>query len=172
LIALLGAVLFIVFMIGVALVVVLPTLFFTTFAASFLFLWGLGGYYLLKWCNEGEQPAEAGKGIGDVINNFTGGRMNWLVDGTRKKQEDIAAGVDKTPKMHGNDGKEEKGSNGQANGGPPKLNAAKNTGHEAKEQAAKHADGVQKRVTKGAGDTTSTASTAKTAASGATSAAT
>lgn len=49
LIGLIAALLFTVFMLGVALVVILPTVFLTTFAASFVYLWGLGGYYLMTW---------------------------------------------------------------------------------------------------------------------------
>jgi Promethin len=52
----LGAVLFTVFCLGLALLVLLPTLFMTTFAASFIFLWGLGAYYILKWFNQKDIP--------------------------------------------------------------------------------------------------------------------
>ena len=52
----LGAVLFTVFCLGLALLVLLPTLFMTTFAASFVFLWGLGAYYILKWFNQKDIP--------------------------------------------------------------------------------------------------------------------
>jgi len=56
LVGLLGALLFIVFAVGVALVFLLPTLFFTTLLATFLFLWGVGAYYLLKWFSEKKVP--------------------------------------------------------------------------------------------------------------------
>jgi Promethin len=52
----LGAVLFTVFCLGLALFVLLPTLFMTTFAATFVFLWGLGAYYILKWFNQKDIP--------------------------------------------------------------------------------------------------------------------
>ncbi|KAF2004531.1 hypothetical protein P154DRAFT_395821, partial [Amniculicola lignicola CBS 123094] len=81
LIGLLAAVLFSLFMVGVALLFVLPTIFLTTFAATFIFLWGLGGYHLLKWFNDGNAPAPEGLSIGDKLNSWTGGRMEWLVDG-------------------------------------------------------------------------------------------
>ncbi|KAF2868437.1 hypothetical protein BDV95DRAFT_609918 [Massariosphaeria phaeospora] len=90
LIGLVAALLFTVAMVGVALLVVLPTIFLTTFAACFIFLWGLGGYYILKWINEGDMPAPDGTGIGDKLNSLTGGRMSWLMDGARKKQESVA----------------------------------------------------------------------------------
>ncbi len=51
-----GALLFTVFCIGLALLVLLPTLFMTTFAACFIFLWGLGAYYIVKWFNQEKIP--------------------------------------------------------------------------------------------------------------------
>ncbi|KAL9025318.1 MAG: hypothetical protein Q9196_005832 [Gyalolechia fulgens] len=54
--ALLAAVLFSVACIGFALIILLPTLFITTAAASFIWLWGLGAYYILKWFNKKEIP--------------------------------------------------------------------------------------------------------------------
>ena len=55
-IALLGAVLFIVFCVGVALVFLLPTLFITTGIATFIWLWGMGTYYILKKFNQKSIP--------------------------------------------------------------------------------------------------------------------
>lgn len=52
----LGAVLFTVFCLGFALIVLLPTLLMTTFAATFIFLWGLGAYYIIKWFNQKDVP--------------------------------------------------------------------------------------------------------------------
>lgn len=161
LIGLLAAVLFTIFMVGVALLVVLPTIFFTTFAASFIFLWGLGGYYILKWFNEGDQPSEPGTAIGDKLNNWTGGRMSWFMDGARKKQEDQRTGADQTPRIHGSeDNESEKKGNAT---GPPKLNPTKNAS-EGKEQLTKQTNGVQKKATKPASDAANTVSTAKNAA--------
>ena len=56
LVGLVGALLFIVFTLGIALCFLLPTLFFTTFAAVFIFLWGLVGFYIVKWFNEKSIP--------------------------------------------------------------------------------------------------------------------
>ena len=47
---------FIVFAIGVALIFILPVLFFTTAAAFFVWLWGVGTYYIVKWYNNKEIP--------------------------------------------------------------------------------------------------------------------
>ncbi|KAF2474100.1 uncharacterized protein BDR25DRAFT_280824 [Lindgomyces ingoldianus] len=156
---LLAAVLFTVFMVGVALLVVLPTVFMTTFSASFLFLWGLGGYYILKWFNEGDAPAPEGSAIGDKINSLTGGRMSWFMDGARKKQDDARTGVDQTPKVHGSE---------ESNGGMPDVKKHVNEG---KEQVTKQADGVTKRLNKSTGGVTgvtNAAGTAKGAVSGTT----
>jgi hypothetical protein len=101
LIGVLAAVLFTVFMVVVALLIVIPTVFFTTFTATFIFLWGLGGYYILKRANEGETPD--GMAIGDKLNGLTGGRMGWLIDGARKKADDMRTGVDQTPNKHGSE---------------------------------------------------------------------
>lgn len=56
LVGLLGALIFIVVVVGFALLILLPVLFVTTFAAAFIWLWGVGGYYILKWFNKKEIP--------------------------------------------------------------------------------------------------------------------
>lgn len=89
-VALLAAVFFTLGAVGVALVIVFPTILFTTGAACFLFLWGLGGYYILKWANSGAEgePKQAPEGasIGDTLNRWTGGRMGGFMEGARKEQ--------------------------------------------------------------------------------------
>lgn len=89
LLGLLAAVLFIVFAVGVALMFVLPTIFFTTMAATFLFLWGLGGYYIIKAFTSSEdagKEAPEGGAIGDKINNLTGGRLTGFMDSAKKEK--------------------------------------------------------------------------------------
>ena len=56
LLGLLGALVFVAVCVGFALIILLPTLFFTTLAASFVWLWGVGAYYLIKWFNQKEVP--------------------------------------------------------------------------------------------------------------------
>lgn len=56
LVGVLGAVLFTVFCVGLALIILLPTLFMTTFAGTFIFLWGLAAYYIVKWFNQKDVP--------------------------------------------------------------------------------------------------------------------
>ncbi|KAH7122753.1 hypothetical protein B0J11DRAFT_559822 [Dendryphion nanum] len=130
LIGLIAALLFTVLMVAVALIVVLPTIFLTTFFATFVFLWGLGGFYLLKWFNEGAGAAPDGKAIGDKLNSLTGGRMGWLMDGTRKKVNDAKSGVDQTPTTHGSD------ANGNTKNGRTK------NGDEKKENGSATSTGV------------------------------
>lgn len=159
-------------MVGVALLVVLPTVFMTTFTATFLFLWGLGGYYILKWyatsrrhicandgndnvkCryNEGDSPAPDGTTIGDKINDFTGGRMSWLTDGAAKKQNDARTGVDQTPRPHESESED---AGGKGSGNAPRKLAEK-----PKENIHQQSNGVQKRSTKSAGGADNAASKA------------
>ncbi|KAJ9661736.1 hypothetical protein H2201_006407 [Coniosporium apollinis] len=118
LVGVLAALLFTAFMVGVALLVVLPTVFITTLGASFLFLWGLGGYYILKWLNGDSAPAGEGEAIGDKINNLTGGRLDFLMGPAREmvKTGQIHGGVQDQQPGHG-------GRDKQANGTPEKKQA-------------------------------------------------
>lgn len=56
LVGVLGALLFIVAAVGFALIVLLPVLFFTTGAAVFIWLWGMGAYFIVKWFNQKDVP--------------------------------------------------------------------------------------------------------------------
>lgn len=103
-IGLLAAVLFTLLMVLCALVVFLPTVFFTTFAATFLFLWGLGGYYILQWFSKGDLPAESGTVMGDNLNNWSGGRMAWLMDQSWKKHTEKPM-ANETSDVHGDEAK-------------------------------------------------------------------
>ncbi|KAI7157329.1 hypothetical protein KC349_g5687 [Hortaea werneckii] len=94
LLGLLAAVLFTLFCVGIALTIVLPTVFFTTMAACFLFLWGLGGYYILSWGNSAGGSGEEGDGgkapegqaIGDKLNNLVGGRLSGFMSSARAEE--------------------------------------------------------------------------------------
>jgi energy-coupling factor transporter transmembrane protein EcfT len=91
-IAVLVTVFFTTLMVGIAFLFLLPVLFGTTFGASFLFFWGLVGYYILTWFNGGESPMEEGTVVGDRFHSVTGGRLRYLTDGGRKE----ANGGDRT----------------------------------------------------------------------------
>lgn len=130
--------------------------------ACFVFLWGLGGYYLLKWFNHGETPAPEGKAIGDKLNSFTGGRLNFLmkdaryeVNAAKRKEYEDA----QRAKAGGNENeKNESQPNGQANGQanghangtpkkPKKIDSSAGGGTPNKAQAG--ADGVKKGLDAG-----------------------
>jgi len=78
LVGLLGAILFILAAVGFALVILLPVLFVTTFAAVGIWLWGMGAYYIVKWFNKKDVPGvnvPMADGIKDAtgLNDLTGG---------------------------------------------------------------------------------------------------
>ncbi|KAK4992051.1 hypothetical protein LTR50_001447 [Elasticomyces elasticus] len=149
LIGVLVAVVFTVIAVGTALLIVLPTTFFTTLAACFIFLWGLGGYYLLKWFNKGDSPAEQGTAIGDKINSLAGGRLDFLMDGARGQTapggnatEKSAPQTNGQPKSH--TVAEKKGMNGMSEDVKKSLNVTKATDHVGK--ATGQLDGVKGKV--------------------------
>jgi len=166
LIAVLVALLFTVFMVGVALIVVLPTVFITTMGASFIFLWGMGGYYILKWFGEPGGAAD-GEAIGDKLNNLTGGRLGFLMDGARESAvpDDHLHGG---PKYEDKGGKGERGNKDEKENlidrdETPTKGVTKKAGNatDAAKGATKSPDGVKSK----SGDATGTA---KGAVSGAT----
>jgi hypothetical protein len=86
LVGVLAAVAFTLFAVGLALMIVLPTVFFTTMGATFLFLWGLGGYYILKWANsdgDSKKSDDGGPTIGDRLNSLSGGRLTGFMNSAR-----------------------------------------------------------------------------------------
>ncbi|KAF2652335.1 hypothetical protein K491DRAFT_663898 [Lophiostoma macrostomum CBS 122681] len=151
LVAVLVAVLFTIFIVGLALLIALPTLFFTSFSATFVFLWGLGGYYILKWANDGEAPAPDGKAIGDKLNDMTGGRMSWLTNGSRKKQEDLSQGINRTVEGNGaekdGDGRSEDDKSHSTNGTAHTTGAQKHDGAN-KENESQGTDGGPRKLNK------------------------
>lgn len=86
LIGLLGALLFTAFAVGIALFFVVPTLFVTTMAATFMFVWGVVGFYLLRWINSGEAASDT-KAVGQKLNNITGGRVQPMLDSAKRTIE-------------------------------------------------------------------------------------
>ncbi|KAF2128333.1 hypothetical protein P153DRAFT_318023 [Dothidotthia symphoricarpi CBS 119687] len=106
--ALTGAFLFTLFTVGFALLFVIPTLFVTSCTATFLFSWGLTGYYILQRFNEGETPVKRGTRVGDRFQDLTGGKLAWLVDGT----DDASAGTGETLKVQVTNGSDAGGTPG------------------------------------------------------------
>jgi len=89
LVGVLAAVAFTLFAVGLALMIVLPTVFFTTMGATFLFLWGLGGYYILKWANsegDSKKSDDSGPTIGDRLNSLSGGRLSGFMSAARAEE--------------------------------------------------------------------------------------
>lgn len=108
----LGAVLFTVFCLGVALIILLPTLFVTTFAGTFIFLWGLGAYYIVKWFNQKDVPG-IHKGGKDAMQKQLGLDNLPSLNGEAaqpkvpEKQKEEGQGEKKATNGHGDD-KEQK----------------------------------------------------------------
>jgi hypothetical protein len=121
LLGVLGAVAFTLFAVGIALTIVLPTVFFTTMGATFLFLWGLGGYYILKWAN-GDSESSSKEGgsstIGDKLNSLSGGRLTGFMNAAKQQEskKDISGYGDEHTPAKSNE-------KPQQNGKPQKLNA-------------------------------------------------
>lgn len=111
LIGVLGAVIFIVVCVGIGLIILLPTLFVTTFAAAFIWLWGVGAYFIVKWFNQKEIP-----GIHKPFEEGMNGMgLDALTGGGKPPGDPHAA--------NGASGKEANGKpkEGQANGAPKKT---------------------------------------------------
>ena len=130
-IGLVGAVLFIVVCVGFALIILLPTLFLTTAAATFIWLWGFGGYYILKKFNKKEIP-----GIHTDINDAPAGVKEQLgaITGQDGPQGDPNGGG-----KDAESGAKENGKPKEANGGPKHPGGYKGG-------ATKHANGVADKV--------------------------
>ncbi|KAF1947007.1 hypothetical protein EJ02DRAFT_449988 [Clathrospora elynae] len=80
------------FAIGFALLFVVPTLFFASFAATFIFIWGFVGYIILRRFNEGEAPAKRGTRVGDALHGLTGGRSAFWGGGESHVEGHQASG--------------------------------------------------------------------------------
>ncbi|KAK5130755.1 hypothetical protein LTR08_001700 [Meristemomyces frigidus] len=181
LLGLLAAVLFILFAVGIALTIVLPAVLFTTMTACFLFLWGLGGYYILKWANgnsEGQSQEGGGSGaIGDKLNALTGGRLTGFMDAAKgeRAKGDISGYGDQHNKPNAGE-KKPASPQHQSNGtsekkpaaAPSEKKPAQSNGTPHKD-ATKEVNGTAHKVTKatGAEGGTKAAGAAKGTATGA-----
>ena len=144
-IGLVGAVLFIVVCVGFALIILLPTLFFTTAAATFIWLWGMAGYYIVKKYNKKEipgihtdlkdAPAELREQLGGITGQ--GGPQGDPNGGEKKTDED--AKENEKPKETNGKPKEANGKPKEANGSP------KHPGGYTK-GATKHMNGAADKV--------------------------
>lgn len=163
LLGLLGAVAFTLFAVGLALTIVLPTIFFTTMGATFLFLWGLGGYYVLKWANGDKDSGSSGDSetpsIGDRLNSLTGGRLTGFMSSAKhaESKKDISGyGDEHTPAK--SDEKPQQNEKSQAAPKPkangtakPKSSSSSPAPQKAASDATNAASGGAKKVTDSAG---------------------
>ena len=130
LIALLGALVFTVFCLGIALIILLPTLFFTTMVATFLFLWGVGAYYLLKWFNQKEIPG-IHKPISSAFDGITGSQ-NEQLGALNPSMANANTGQESKQAQGGKQGQEGKqGQQGKGNNEGKKENEANGSAGDA-----------------------------------------
>lgn len=131
-IGVLGALVFTVFCVGFALLILLPTLFITTFAGAFIWLWGVGGYYILKWFNKKDIPG-INSNLGDSMGlsaldgeakGGEAGKSKKDANGTPKKSQDGQKAL-----ANGSAGKSQHNSSAEKGLGGDKLgNVGKATG--------------------------------------------
>lgn len=108
LLGLLGALVFIVIIVGFALLILLPTIFITTFAAAFIWLWGVGAYYIIKWFNQKDIPG-IHTSWKEGLSGLTDG-LGGLGSGEKAPKEEANGEPSKGRVDHGEDGEgEEKG---------------------------------------------------------------
>lgn len=110
LVGLLGALVVIVVAVGFALIILLPTLFVTTFAAAFIWLWGVGGYYILKWFNQKEiqgihTPLKDGMSLDAITGEGGPVGEEKAANGGPKEEQGVESTANGTPKKGG--GKQE-----------------------------------------------------------------
>lgn len=127
-IGVLGAVLFSVVCVGIGLIILLPTLFVTTFAAAFIWLWGIGAYYIVKWFNKKEVPG--------IHKPFPEGMQGQGLDALQGKGappgDPHAADSQKQAKPKGGQHQQ---ANGTANGAPKQAETKKYPGIEEVQKA-------------------------------------
>lgn len=108
LLGILAALTFTFFVVGFALLFVIPTILFASCSATFIFIWSFAGYLVLRRFNDGEAPAKPGTRVGDKLQGLTGGRLGlWIGDGAGEEKGDGAVEVGKksaTSSEVGNDG--------------------------------------------------------------------
>lgn len=146
---LLGAVLFIVTCTGFALIFLLPTLFVTIGIATFVWLWGVGVYYILKYFNEKPIPGihtGLGEGLADQMGvkdqlaaiTGDGGPAGDPSGHEKDEEEEKANGAPKSG------GEKKKSANGAP--APPNPKKAIDTGKDAGEKAQGAVSGVKGTV--------------------------
>ncbi|KAI8940822.1 hypothetical protein NX059_002084 [Plenodomus lindquistii] len=104
LLGLLAALAFTFVVVGFALIFVVPTVFIASCSATFIFIWGLVGYAVLRRLNGGEAPSKRGTRMGDKLYGLTEGKTGLRIGGQDIKDTAKASakksGVDGTASHH------------------------------------------------------------------------
>ncbi|OAL50899.1 hypothetical protein IQ07DRAFT_537141 [Pyrenochaeta sp. DS3sAY3a] len=81
LLGILAALAFTFIAVGLALILVVPTVFLASCSATVIFVWSFAGYLVLRRFNDGEAPGKPGTRVGDTLHGLTGGRLGlWSGD--------------------------------------------------------------------------------------------
>lgn len=178
LVGVLGALLFIVAAVGFALIILLPILFFTTGAAVFIWLWGMGAYFIVKWFNQKDVPGvhtdvagglAKSSGLSDLPGvdgnplNDEGLDLKSAVNGSTKERKQSDTTTSKPEKAEKGD-KGEKGSStgaqhhadGKENQSQPRKLANRPSSAGPTGKASGAVDGVGKGVSGTVGNATKT----------------
>jgi hypothetical protein len=162
LIGLLGALLFIVTAVGFALIILLPILFFTTLVATFIWLWGTGTYYILKYFNQKEIPGIHTDLKSSILGGSSEGSENDKLSSLNHKP-DYEASEKKRQSENNSEGGEGKKQESKANGtakkgqGQPLKQVSDNVGKSTGVDVGNTTDGITKKAdvnnaTKNVGD--------------------
>lgn len=100
LLGLLAALAFTFFVVGFALIFVVPTIFIASCSATFVFIWGFLGYAILRRLNGGEAPDKRGTRIGDKLHGLKEGRIAGSPRGEHDDRK-AAASVKTSSKKNG-----------------------------------------------------------------------
>ncbi len=93
------------FLVGFALLFVIPTVIIASCSATFIFIWGFVGYIILRRFNEGEEPAKLGTRVGDKLHKLTGGRSGYFQsDQTSSESSHDRSRLDNGASTEGHDG--------------------------------------------------------------------
>lgn len=91
LLGLLAALAFTFFIIGFALLFVVPTVFIASCSATFIFVWGVLGYAILRRLNGGEAPDKHDSRIADKLRGLKGGRPSDSTGGENNDSKSVTS---------------------------------------------------------------------------------
>ncbi|KAF2854384.1 hypothetical protein T440DRAFT_465356 [Plenodomus tracheiphilus IPT5] len=118
LLGILAALAFTFVVVGFALIFVVPTVFIASCSATFIFIWALVGYTILRRLNGGEAPSKRGTRMGDKLHGLTvdktGLRIGGAADQTQVEKNE---GKDSTKKSGAEGGEDRYNGSRQGIGG-------------------------------------------------------